>query len=172
MSDIEGKYFEIGRDSSSAFGARPTFTVDKTEDATDKTYKTVFETDVLWGAHNEALNGKTLSYIRLVVGGTDTALIHVNVDSEGKLYFGSNGAAHAIAVGEWANLRIEIAKNTISVYVNGELAHTASSSAAMNTDSVQFEIRHANSINSTAPAEAGVFSLSLDNTFCARIEDK
>ena len=62
MSDIEGKYFEIGRDSSSAFGARPTFTVDKTEDATDKTYKTVFETDVLWGAHNEALNGKTLSW--------------------------------------------------------------------------------------------------------------
>ena len=172
LSDIEGKYFEIGRNGSSAFGARPTFTVDKTEDVTDKTYKTVFETDVLWGEHNEALNGKTLSYIRLVVGGADTALIHVNVDSEGKLYFGSNGAAHAIAVGEWANLRIEIAKNTISVYVNGELAHTASSSAAMNTDSVQFEIRQATSINSTAPAEAGVFSLSLDNTFCVRVEDK
>lgn len=180
LSDIEGKYFNIGRNGNSAFGARPIFTVDTTEDLTGKTCKTVFESDILWGAHNEALNGRNLGFIRLATASnTNAGTIYLYVSADGKLYFGtgSNKAIdYSIDVGEWANLRIEIVgTSTIKVYVNDELAYTdfgATAVTAENITSVQFEMRNPSSINSAAPAEAGVFSLSLDNTFCARVEDK
>ncbi len=180
LSDVEGKYFNIGRNGNSSFGARPIFTVDKTEDVTDKTSKIVFETDVLWGEHNDALNGMTLGYIRLATdSNTNAGTIYLYVSDDGKLYLGNSATQatdYSIDVGEWANLRIEIVGTaTIKVYVNDELAYTDSGAtdvSAENVTSVQFEIRHPNNINSAAPAEAGVFSLSLDNTFCARIEDK